>query len=160
MWYCMCKNWILYFSELNNVFSKLQNVFVPSCKTYLSKLSIVFVEITKCCWCWWSWSPFEPLHPSSQLLLMVLSVTMIRSDDISRVYFSIMHLLNENLIQGQTNCVSSLQIKYESTEESMLCALLIYVPNMQKWFKTATFTLRPVGVNCLKSMTRSVVALY
>ena len=32
-----------------------------------------------------------------------------------------MHLLNENLIQEQSKCVLSLQIEYESTEESLLC---------------------------------------
>ena len=74
--------------------------------------------------------PFEPGSAPSLVISAIadgsLGCNQITFDDISHVYFSIvLHLLNENLIHGPTKWASSLQVRYVTTEEPLLCALLI-----------------------------------
>ena len=139
-WYCICINYRLYFSEL--YLSKLQHVFVQLakyickiCKIYLSKSRNVAGADGLA-------PPFEPLRPSSQWWshpsLMVLLVTIITFDDISRVYFSIMHSLNENW-------ASLLQIKYIRINRRVdaLC-FVNSTKNMPKWLKTAALFRSPL----------------
>ena len=142
----------------------------PNCTMYLQN---VFLKIVK--WVCQNYEmllvlmvlpspPFEPLRPSSQWwsqpLLMVLLVTMITSDDISRIYFSIMHLSNENLIHGQKKLIIIANQICINRRVDALC--FVNLQNMQNWLKTATFISEPVAVNCLKPMTRGQrsVALY
>ena len=156
----------LYVSEFNNVFVQIAKCICLICKNIFVKLVICVCPNHEMLLMLMVFPPLWATTPIlserwSRPLLMVLLVTMITFDDISRVYFSIMHLLNENLIHGHTNWVSSLRIKYVPTKESVLCALSIY-QICKKGFKTAAFISKSVAVNCLKRLTRGQrsVALY